>query len=101
MCTVRPPAIAAENGITPPFDCIRKRCCDVDAGVVEPAVEMIDVVHQHRLEIGVEQRGREPRPFADARQHLARQRDVHAGTFLLRISARVSSSCAGFMNENR
>ena len=21
------PAIAAENGITPPFDCIRKRCC--------------------------------------------------------------------------
>jgi hypothetical protein len=26
VCTVRPPAIAAENGMTPPFDCIRKRC---------------------------------------------------------------------------
>ena len=54
-----------------------------DAGVVEAAVEMVDVVHHHRLEIGVEQRGREPRPFADARQHLARQRDMHAGKFLV------------------
>ena len=54
-----------------------------DAGVVEPAVEMVDVAHHHRLEIGVEQRGREPRPFADARQHLARQRHVHAGKFLV------------------
>ena len=27
VCTVRPPPIAAVNGITPPFDCIRKRCC--------------------------------------------------------------------------
>jgi len=25
VCAVRLPAIAAENGITPPFDCIRKR----------------------------------------------------------------------------
>ena len=30
--SVRPPAIAAENGITPPFDCIRNRC-----GVCTPA----------------------------------------------------------------
>ena len=54
----------------------------IDAGSVEAGVEMVDVTHHHRLEIGVEQRRRHPRPFADARQHLARQRDVHAGKFL-------------------
>ena len=95
MCTVRPPAIAAENGITPPFDCIRKRCCVRDAGLVEAAVEMADVVHHHRLEIGVEQRGREPRPFADARQHLARQRDMDAGKFLVDQRARLAPRAPG------
>ena len=53
-----------------------------DLGVVEAAVEMVDVAHQHRLEIGVQQRRRHPRPFADARQHLARQRHRDAGIFL-------------------
>ena len=32
LCTVLWPVTAAANGITPPFDCIRKRCC-----VVTPA----------------------------------------------------------------
>ncbi len=59
-----------------------------DAGVVEAAIEMIDVVHQHWLEVGIEQRGREPRPFADARQHLARQRHMHAREFLVDEAAR-------------
>ncbi len=50
---------------------------------------MVDVVHHHRLEIGVEQGGGEARPFADARQHLARQRHVHAGAFLRNDRARL------------
>ena len=43
------------------------------AGRVQALVEMTDVVHHDRLEIGVEQGGGEPRPFANARQDLARQ----------------------------
>ena len=54
-----------------------------EAEVVEAAVEMADIVHHHRFEIGVEQRGGQPRPFADARQHLAGERDMHAGPFLV------------------
>ncbi len=55
---------------------------------IQTAVEMTDVVHHDRLEISVEQRRREPRPFADARQHLARQRDVDGGIFGLDQRAR-------------
>jgi hypothetical protein len=58
VCTVRPPAIQA-------------------------AIEVGDVVDQHRLEIRIDQRGRHARPFADARQHLARQRDMELRTFRL------------------
>jgi len=50
---------------------------------------MADVVHHHRLEIGVEQGGRESRPFANARQDLARQRYVDGGTFVLDQRARL------------
>jgi len=53
------------------------------AGRVQSFVKMTDVVHHHRLEVGVEQGGGESRPFANARQDLARQRDVDGGTFLL------------------
>ena len=57
-------------------------------GRVQSFVEMTDVVHHDRLEIGVEQRRGEPRPFADARQDLARQRDVDGRKFVLDQRAR-------------
>src|ERR1700736_960276 len=57
-------------------------------GAIEPLIEVANITNQKGFEIGVEQRGREPRPFPYARQDLARQRYVNAGMILLDQRAR-------------
>jgi len=41
VCTVRLPAIAAENGMTPPFDCIRKRRRVLSPALSRPALRSL------------------------------------------------------------
>ena len=60
-----------------------------DAGLVEALRQMIDVAHEHGLEIRIEERRRHARPFAQSRQHLARDRDVQIGRFLECDAARL------------
>ena len=59
------------------------------ARLVEALVQMIDVANQHRLQIGIEQGGRHARPFAQARQHFAGDRDADARRLFLDDAARL------------
>jgi hypothetical protein len=52
------------------------------SGFIEAGIEVADLAHRHWLEIGVQQRRRQPRPLADARQHFAGQRYVDARELL-------------------
>ena len=48
----------------------------MQARAIESGAQIGDVVDQYRRQIGVEQRRRHARPFANARQHFAGERDV-------------------------
>ena len=67
---------ARATDISPPDDWLMPSAA-FGAAVPTPCREVAEIAVDHRLQIGVEHRGREPLVFAEFRLHLGRDRQVH------------------------
>ena len=74
-------AVAAKVDM-PPFDCMMYFCCVVRPASDEARIEIVDVAGEDRLQVGVDDRRREPVILADLRHDLAGKRDRAIGNFL-------------------
>ena len=70
------------------------------AAAPTPCCEIAEIAVDHRLQIGVEHRGREPLVFAEFRLHLATRSTGTCRDTRRRSASRIIASCAGLRNEN-